>query len=282
MDLSKPVILPEETQFTMYRCEICQREFETHGALGGHIKSHDPKNAEWLRQMVKQREAWRDLIDLTPVQKQLILGSLMGDMSLTYQRNRKNSHTKRPKLVISHCSEQHEYVMWKYSILKDISTTEPKISKNTGSFREGAMISRFSCKTLGCMIPIYDLTHPPGSRVKMINQSWLDSITDPIAIAAWYMDDGNVSRHGKYQYISLHTEAMGEDGTEMIAYWMLDKWDIDATTKKDKRSRPWGEREYNYVAISNQEDVQRFLNLVKPYVLQVKSMHYKLPASYMI
>ena len=55
---------------------------------------------------------------LTDEQKQLILGTLLGDGAI-------EKRWKNPRLRIDHASAQKEYVFWKYNILQDIATREP-------------------------------------------------------------------------------------------------------------------------------------------------------------
>ncbi len=56
---------------------------------------------------------------LSKVQKQLILGSVLGD---GYMRKKTNTH-----LQISHSIKQKEYVDWKFHILKNLVISAPKV-----------------------------------------------------------------------------------------------------------------------------------------------------------
>jgi len=55
---------------------------------------------------------------LSNIQKQVILGSILGD---GYMRKKTNAH-----LQITHSYKQKDYVDWKYKILKNFVSSVPK------------------------------------------------------------------------------------------------------------------------------------------------------------
>lgn len=62
---------------------------------------------------------------LSKVQKQVILGSILGD---GYMRKKTNAH-----LQITHSYIQKEYVDWKYEILKDLVLTKPSVYRGNAN-----------------------------------------------------------------------------------------------------------------------------------------------------
>lgn len=64
---------------------------------------------------------------LTQLQKSVIIGSILGDGHLRKALGRKDAF-----LEINHSIKAKEYVNWKYSILKSISKSNPKMRKGNG------------------------------------------------------------------------------------------------------------------------------------------------------
>jgi hypothetical protein len=204
----------------------------------------------------------------------------MGDMSLFYVKNRKDGgKTVRPRLVITQSAKQHGYVMWKYEILKNIAAHEPKISKNVGSFLDGAMVSRFYSTTLGCLAQIYDLTHPCGQH-KQINEGWLSEITDSIAIAAWYMDNGSLIENYNAQYGKTYGHSVrfsmgtaSEREVILVQSWLEDAWGIPSLYSIREGRNNNGATDAT-ISINKREHVEKFISLVSPWVPEC--MKYKI------
>ena len=145
----------------MYACKVCDKEYDTIQQLGGHSISHR-----------------YDHVMLTELQRQVILGSLLGDMSI-----RKDS--QNPRIDVTHSTRQTEYAMWKYSILKNLVSTKPRIRFRMSTFgRENDKIHEeidFKTMTLPCLLPIHKLVRGDGK--KYVSKSWLNEIVNPIGLA---------------------------------------------------------------------------------------------------
>ena len=72
-------------------------------------------------------------------QKQLIIGTVMGD---AYLLRRKNSAS----LVCAQGEKQRDYVQWKYKLLENIGVSAPKGSLRKGSFKSGGVSWRFQTR----------------------------------------------------------------------------------------------------------------------------------------
>lgn len=236
----------------MYTCKVCGREYGTYRKLGGHSVSH-------VYQHVK----------LTELQRQVILGSLLGDMSI-----RKDS--QNPRIDITHSINQTDYAMWKYSVLKNLVSTKPRIRFRTSAFnRETNNIHEtidFKTMSLPCLLPIYDLVRRSGG--KYVSKSWLNEITDLVGLAVWYMDDGGFgdTRRNTYQ-ITFYLGTMSFQECSTLQDWMIEKWDISSYINI-RTSYEYPDSVNYMLRFSSKSNLRKFKELVEPHI--VSSMRYKI------
>jgi len=279
----------EKAALTPQTCKICGKSFGCGGALGGHMSISHPKNGVQHPGAAKLSKVWEGLSDedhlaraqmtrdsrfkgnddiaLTKIQEQMILGSLLGDMCI-WRQHKGITGISNPELRISHSSKQRDYVMWKYDILKNIARKEPyEIIQKTG-FGAGFSAVRFETKSLSCLNPIYDVVMGEENE-KHITQEWLDMITDPIAIATWFMDDGSLGRTGRgCQWFALGLSTDNE--VDLIQSWLNDVWSL-----KTSYTRSTGTYNDNTYAILSILAVSRneFNRIIIPHI--IPSMKYK-------
>lgn len=122
---------------------------------------------------------------LSQIQEQMILGSLLGDMNIGKPRK------QHPicRLTLVHSVKQKELFMKKVEILGEFM----------GSYREYSYLDnrtnniystiRGNSKSHKVFNDIYNILYING--IKTITQEYLDKINHPIALAYWFMDDGN-------------------------------------------------------------------------------------------
>lgn len=279
-----------------YVCKICGKEFTRPSAMGGHVaRVHSPNarelqraasKAQWVgASESKKREAADRLaqgrskhlegVVLTEKQRQLILGSLMGDMSILYP----NSKSRYPRVTVRQSSVQADYVRWKYSLLKNLVGSPPRFEKNAGWGSENVA---FSTRSLPCLIPIYDLVKI-GKETRF-SDAWLSEVNSSIALAAWYMDDGTLSpnKNRDYQKVYGHTirVSLGDSTRgemECVVRWMDRVWGISVHgniyQKKASNRRPEAS-----VSIHKSADIDAFLDIVRPHV--VPCLKYKVTRDY--
>jgi recombination protein RecA len=109
---------------------------------------------------------------LSPIQEQVVLGSILGDGSL---RQISDYNTA---LRIGHGQAQDAYCLWKQSLFEGL------IGSETTNMRGGHSFDT---------IPMYELTklrvENYDEKGKNPSQTLIDRLT-PLAVAVWYMDDG--------------------------------------------------------------------------------------------
>ena len=193
--------------------------------------------------------------ELSNIQKQMILGSLLGDMSIGHPRK----HHPTCKLAIVHSTKQRDLFVKKVEILNEFM----------GSYRESKYFDkrtnkeyytiRGNTKSHKIFNDIYEVLYI--NKIKTITQKYLDMINHPIALAYWFMDDG--SNNG-----TIATNCFTEKEVDLLINWLFNKYGIIATKQKNTR---------NYVLHISNKSRFKFELLIAPYI--IPSMRYKLKFS---
>lgn len=192
-----------------------------------------------------------NLPPLTEMQKQVLIGSLLGDGGLKVV-SPVTSH-----FYESHSMKQEGYLRWKVSIFADlvsrISTTQ-KTAK--GNVYQGYRFATYTSRELGAY---YTLFYPRG--VKVFPASLPDLMT-PLVLAVWYMDDGSCSTFHPSITFGL------DDLSLKRAVGSLRKLGLKPTIWEDDRDRTCS------IQFPGQSDL--FFELVTPHIPEC--MRYKLPS----
>lgn len=183
---------------------------------------------------------------LTEEQKSILIGCLLGDGAM---RKKKNA-----LLEINHCYEQKALVDWLFSVFKSFAKTNPKWRKSNGR-REAY---RFVTQSLPVFTPFYDQFFSLGKKIIPTSLE-----LDALALAVWFMDDGNKSRSSIY----LNTQQFSKEEQLHLIDLLRTQFGIESTLNKDKI--------YLRIRIRTRS-VKRFINLVEPFVL--KEFRYKFPS----
>jgi hypothetical protein len=199
---------------------------------------------------------------LTQIQKDLIYGSLMGDAKS--QNNKWNT-----SVGFGHGRTQKEYVEWKHSLLKNISTPKgiTKYSYYDERYKKDYDTYRFYTLANSDVEEILHKFYT--SDGKQINNDILDHLS-AFSIAVWYMDDGYADK-GKYgitNYIFC-TDSFSSESCDNIVKWFDEKWGI----KSHKRERQLSDR-IGYRIVIRAESRDRFISLVEPHL--IPSLRYKI------
>lgn len=185
-------------------------------------------------------------ITLTDIEKQVILGSLLGDGYVD----------KFGRLRIQHSNKQLKYNEHKNMLLKSIVKSFRKdiirFDKRTNKTYYSNLIST------QCLKPIKEYRSSWYiNDVKTINLSDITDI-EPLGLAIWFMDDGFKSNYG----IKIATDSFKKEELLTLIKIIFVKFDI--LFKIDKRNRL-------YLC---KDGYQNFHNLIYPYILP--EFYYKL------
>lgn len=189
-------------------------------------------------------------ISLTYEQKQIILGTLLGDSSSdTRYRNRAN-------LSSNHSIKQKEYVDWLIQKLGILIRTKPRICRNGGW---GTLNYAFSSLYHKEIKEISNLLYI--NNKKTITLDYLNQL-DLLGLAVWFMDDGTFEG-------SLSTHCFSLKENMIIVDYFKTKWDIDCSIIEDKRKNLF------YIKIKS---LKHFRELIKDYI--PTCMLYKIDKDY--
>jgi len=129
---------------------------------------------KWLKDYGILREGGFSYASLSKRQKELVIGTVLGDGNLF-----KPKHGKNAKLQLVHCARQLPYLRWKIGELREFFTRSEPYHYSYGSF----LASR-------CHPDLTELyTQFYVNRKKTISRELLDQLT-PLSLAVWFMDDG--------------------------------------------------------------------------------------------
>ncbi|QZA06168.1 recombinase RecA [Mycolicibacter heraklionensis] len=198
---------------------------------------------------------------LSDQQFQVVLGSLMGDGSLSPNRRDRNGVRFR----LGHGAKQIEYLQWKTALMGNIGH----------SVRENAKGATFvDFKPLPELGELQRAVYL-GDGKKFLSEDYLKALT-PLALAIWYMDDGSFSLRSKGLQertaggsgrIEICVEAMTEGTRTRLCDYLRDTHGLDV------RLRSSGSAGKAVLVFSTAATTQ-FQEMVAPYM--APSMEYKL------
>ena len=196
------------------------------------------------------------LIPFTTEQLSIVNGSLLGDACL-YEAWRGTS--KNYTFAKMHSIKQSEYVEWVYEKLKPFTHTPPKLYAPTQSVR----LRTVSHATFTALRQLF---YRDGKKI--LPETIPQIIADPLAVAVWFMDDGNIKRntHGCCVGYNINTQSFTHEENRHIQKLFLDIWKIHAMLENNNG--------YCRIGVYQKESRERFYDLVNTHI--IPSMRYKL------
>ena len=166
----------------------------------------------------------RKSLSLTEIQKKFLIGTLMGDGCLT-----PNAYGKNYRFQVTQGSEQKEYVLWKYSIFKNWTLSEPKYTAINDSWR-------FRTISHPEFRQWHDIFYQ--GRQKVLPKEIESMLIDPFSLAIWFMDDGGKlkDKHREYGNL-LNIQGFSIDEVERLQNLLLTNFNLYTT-------RQWNNRGY--------------------------------------
>ena len=206
-------------------------------------------------------------IEPNKLQKQVLLGTLLGDASI-------HKGNKKMGVTITHSEKQKEYVELTESVLKGLTSYVRRNSRSNG-FGKCDMLY-LQTRFLPCFNRLLSICRKDGK--KYVTKKWLDKIGN-VGLAFWYMDDGSinirdkgkvkafVTRKGCQPLVQLATHGFSEEEINVILSWFESKG-IHGWKIFDKRVGSFG------ICFSSSGS-KKFYKKIAKYV--PRSMRYKIP-----
>lgn len=207
-----------------------------------------------------ETQAMYDHVDT--LQLNAIMGSLMGDGAF---RGKENVNVVGIRW--NHSWKQHEYVSHKYKLLQEHAGCEPQKKENPGF---GNYWASFHLKSTATFRLLRDMMYPDPKGPKRITWEFLYSITHPIALAWWFMDDGSRPT-GQNSGASISTNGFVLEDVDRLRIWLKEEWDVDSTVITVKHSSTGKTARILSLTVRG---YLRLVDLIKPYVPE--SMKYKI------
>ena len=214
------------------------------------------ENKHWQKKWVRLK---RDKA-LTPVQRSLIIGSLLGDGTMRTGKGAVNANFK-----VEQGLRQKEYTFWKYRILEDWVYTEPKLSVRYD--QEGRAYPKswwFRTIRHPLLAEIYHRFYTQdGYRTgrKIVPKDIIDDL-NALVLAVWIMDDGSYAKGS----IDISTYSFQLPEIRLLQ-GVLEK-------NFSARMRYYKDRDKGYRMYCNKSETQRIVSTIYPYI--VPSMMYKI------
>lgn len=207
--------------------------------------------------------AWIDLkqsLTLTPDQRALLAGSLLGDGTMRRGEGARNANYK-----VEHGLAQKSYVFWKYEWLKPFVPKEPALSYRYDPVK-GKYPKSWWFRTMRhpLLTEIYDLFYVgEGYRTgkKVVPQTIEDELS-PLALTAWVLDDGSYSRG----VMDISTYSFTIPDIERLQEALRNRYGIESRYHRD---RDKGCRMY-----CNQSQTRLLIEAIAPHI--IPSMAYKI------
>ena len=183
--------------------------------------------------------------DLNDIQKQLVIGSILGDGHL---------RGKDEKLFeFSQTERRLFYVKWKHDMLKNIASPIYRFERGPSQWAY-----KFTTKTNHYFTELYRVFYRNGRKVV---PRQIGKMLTPFSVAVWFMDDGSKSRNSVY----FNTQAFSIS-EQMMLVKALKRFYVIANVNKDK--------EWFRLRVLNRCN-ENFLKVFGPHIL--REFLYKLP-----
>lgn len=194
------------------------------------------------------------LIPFTAEQLSIVKGSLLGDGCL---------HTAWPgtskNFVFSkmHSVKQKEYVEWVHKKLQPFTRNPLRLYEPTKSIR----LRTVSHSALTALMAVF---YRDGKKI--LPTDIADIIADPLALAVWFMDDGNVNKsYNDLHGYNINTQSFSEEEQKIVVSLFARVWNVDCTLQLNNGK---------YRIFVRKRSVDDFATIIRPHILP--SMQYKL------
>ena len=167
---------------------------------------------------------------LTSRQREIIVGTLLGDAHLETQNNGKTY-----RLKIEHGRRQTAYAQWLHREFAPLVRTGPQVKKQTIRYRgEDRVYEKVWFNTLSLGLLRFYAQQFYVNRKKVVPEI-IAKFASPLSLAVWFMDDGSLkSKHHRARIIN--TQCFDDISLKRLQT-MLEKFGIKTTLRQQKEGK---------------------------------------------
>lgn len=211
-----------------------------------------------LKKNLKYSAAYKKEYTLTDVQKEALIGIILGD---GFIERSKSTHNARIRIEQSY-PEKSEYLKSLHELLEPLTAMEPTLLTRNNKKR-GITTQSLYFRTLAmpCLNYYYELFYK--DKIKVIPKIHLDELLTARGLAFWIMDDGGKSVHNQ---TILHTRAFSKQDVEYLQTVLQKNFEL-VTRLEEKTQDQW----VIYIPVRQKIKLK---DIVGPYLH--KSMLYKI------
>lgn len=191
---------------------------------------------------------------MTNTEFQIIVGSLLGDGSIAWLKNRKNAY-----FCEGHSPKQLDYLQWKYDKLSNYVTGcgvkhkrnyNKKTNKDYGAV---AMITK--------QLPIFsDFKNKWYRDRKIVCKEDVEKL-DALGLAVWFMDDGTCNENGRRRLIS--TLGFSEEENNYLVDFLKRKFNLDCYLTYSPGYK------FGWQIVFTGDSNRRLVEIIKPYIHKI-------------
>lgn len=198
---------------------------------------------------------------LDELQRNILIGSLLGDGSLALYGRSKNAYYRE------HGGEkQNLYRRWKAETLSDINL----------KYYDKSIYGEIRSQSLPMLTCLYNIFYI--NKIKTVTTENIKLLSHAIGLACLYMDDGtlvidsSIRKDGKYIFprIAIYTLSFSKEENIILIEHIKQFFNIQFKLK----TRPDGKK--YIIELNKYKEVVKFIDLIKPYVSQIPCMNYKI------
>jgi len=202
-------------------------------------------------------EEYKSTLQLSSVQREALVGLLLGDACLETQ-----NAGRTYRLKIEHSARQQAFVQHLYSVFREWVLTPPGARSKCAS--NGSVTTNLAFQTVshsGFRFYAQQFYADGRKRVPGLIHHWLT----PRGLSYWFMGDGSL-KSSQSKGVILNTHGFDQQDVDRLANCLGDRFGLQAR----RRRQPGGSQLY----VSGRS-FEVFLGLVEPYLIQ--EMRYKVP-----
>ena len=192
--------------------------------------------------------------------KALLLGMILGDAYL------QKTGSRNARIRLEHSEKQKEYLLWKGLQFPEFFQGKPKrIVRFNPVYKKEYTYLRWQSNASPEIGLFRRKFYQEGKKI--IPKDLSQSLTEPLSLAVWFMDDGYYYHRDKIAYIYIPNFSGEEAG--ILLKVLKDNFLLEAKLKMKKRG--------NLVLVFSVHETQKLMNLIKPYI--IPAMSYKISSS---